>query len=220
MLAWNDIETLLLDLDGTLLDLRFDTHFWLEHLPRRYAEINGFTVEAAKAEIYPRLRREAGTLKWYCLDHWSGEFGVDILALKREVAHLITAHRGVEAFLTSAKNQQKRLVLVTNAHGESLALKMRRTGLTCYFDQIICSHALGAPKEDARFWTRLAKCSPFDPARTLFIDDSVPVLRAARKFGLTNVVAIRHPDSGTERRIIDEFPALDCVNELLPAETA
>ncbi|MEK9134555.1 MAG: haloacid dehalogenase, partial [Pseudomonadota bacterium] len=30
MVAWNNLDTLLLDLDGTLLDLHYDNHFWLE----------------------------------------------------------------------------------------------------------------------------------------------------------------------------------------------
>ena len=29
-LAWRDIDTVLLDMDGTLLDLHYDNHFWLE----------------------------------------------------------------------------------------------------------------------------------------------------------------------------------------------
>ncbi|HBT55971.1 MAG TPA: haloacid dehalogenase, partial [Pseudomonas sp.] len=33
MLNWNAIDTVLLDMDGTLLDLHFDNHFWLEHMP-------------------------------------------------------------------------------------------------------------------------------------------------------------------------------------------
>ena len=47
-LPWSDIDTVLLDMDGTLLDLHFDNHFWLEHLPQRYAELHG--VSRAMAE--------------------------------------------------------------------------------------------------------------------------------------------------------------------------
>lgn len=102
MLAWTDIKTLLLDLDGTLLDLRLDSHFWLQHLPRRYAELNGICEDVAITEISARLEREKGTLNWYCLDFWSRELSVDILALKHEIAHLIAVHRGAETFLNRA----------------------------------------------------------------------------------------------------------------------
>jgi len=30
---WSEIDTILLDMDGTLLDLNFDLHFWMEYLP-------------------------------------------------------------------------------------------------------------------------------------------------------------------------------------------
>ena len=33
---WRAIDTVLLDMDGTLLDLRFDNYFWLELVPRKY----------------------------------------------------------------------------------------------------------------------------------------------------------------------------------------
>ena len=48
MLNWSDIHTVLLDMDGTLLDLHFDNHFWLEHFPARYSEQHGIIVEEAK----------------------------------------------------------------------------------------------------------------------------------------------------------------------------
>ncbi|MCP4043692.1 MAG: haloacid dehalogenase, partial [Gammaproteobacteria bacterium] len=35
VINWNSIHTVLLDMDGTLLDLHFDNQFWLEHVPLR-----------------------------------------------------------------------------------------------------------------------------------------------------------------------------------------
>ncbi|MDX1515147.1 MAG: GMP/IMP nucleotidase [Gammaproteobacteria bacterium] len=220
MVPWNDIDTVLLDLDGTLLDLHFDTFFWLEHLPRRFAERHNLPLEAAKADVRARLAREAGTLRWYCIDHWSRELGLDVLALKREVEHLITLHAGTEAFLGVARRQAKRLVLTTNAHSGILSVKLDRTGIGHYFDEIVCSHALGAPKEDADFWTRLTDRSPFDPARTLFVDDSLPVLRAARGFGIRFVFAVRQPDTRARARDVGDFRGIDRVSDLLNSAPA
>ena len=42
---WENIETVLLDMDGTLLDLHFDNHFWLQHVPVCYAEKHGLSHE-------------------------------------------------------------------------------------------------------------------------------------------------------------------------------
>ena len=72
-LPWNAIDTVLLDMDGTLLDLHFDNHFWLQHLPQRYAELHGVSRALADAELLPLFREHAGTLNWYCTDFWSRE---------------------------------------------------------------------------------------------------------------------------------------------------
>lgn len=215
MVPWNDIDTVLLDLDGTLLDLHFDTFFWREHLPRRFADRHGLSLDAARERVGARLARELGSLRWYCIEYWSRELDLDILALKNEVAHLIAVHAGTEDFLRTLRNENKRLLLTTNAHSDSLALKMRRTGLESYFDEIICSHALGAPKEDAAFWTTLERDASFDRGRTLFVDDSLPVLRAARDFGIRYVFAVRRPDSRGPARDTGDFRALDRLADLL-----
>ena len=31
---WQEIDTVLLDMDGTLLDLHYDNYFWLTHIPK------------------------------------------------------------------------------------------------------------------------------------------------------------------------------------------
>jgi putative hydrolase of the HAD superfamily len=216
LLDWNSIDTVMLDMDGTLLDLHFDNHFWLEHVPRRYAEARGLAPEDARVELHARYRDILGTLNWYCVDHWSRELGLDIALLKEEVEHLIAVHPNVVEFLDLLRQVGKRRVLVTNAHQKSLQLKMRRTRLGDRLDDIVCAHDLQRPKEHAEFWPRLNERVPFDPARTLFVDDSLPVLRSARRHGLAWLLAIRCPDTRQERREVTEFDAVDGFGELLP----
>ena len=213
---WSRIRTVLLDMDGTLLDLHFDNHFWLEHVPLRYGEKHGLQREEALAELMPRFRSAEGTLQWYCLDHWSRELDMDIVALKREVVHLIRVLPQVEMFLQSVRDAGKRLVLVTNAHADALSLKMEHTRLDDYFDQIVSSHSFGSPKETPAFWRALQEVEPFERDATLFADDSLPVLRAAREYGIRHVVAMRQPDSQRPAREISEFPSVHSLAELLP----
>jgi putative hydrolase of the HAD superfamily len=213
---WRQIDSVLLDMDGTLLDLHFDNHFWLEHVPRRYAEARGIPENAARTELHARYQDILGTLNWYCVDHWTRELGLDIALLKEEVDHLIGVHPQVTEFLDLLKRAGKRRVLVTNAHQKSLELKMRRTRLRDRLDHVVCAHDLGLPKEDAGFWPRLRRSEPFDPQRTLFVDDSLSVLRAARHYGIAHLLAIRLPDTRQAERRVDEFPAVRGFAQLLP----
>lgn len=217
MIDWRNISGVFLDMDGTLLDLNFDNHFWLEFVPLRYAERHGLSLAEAKAELMPRFKETEGKLEWYCLDYWSNQLSLDIVALKAEISGLITVLPHVTEFLEAVRKAGKRLVLVTNAHPKSLSLKMERTCLHTFFDEIFSSHALGFPKESPSFWQALSARETFSADRTLLVDDSLPVLRAARQFGIRHVVAVRKPDSRQPVRNIVEFEAIDDFRELMPS---
>jgi len=215
-LPWNDIDTVLLDMDGTLLDLNFDNHFWQVHVPLRYAEIRGTTREAAREELMARYHARAGTLAWYSVDFWQTELELDIMMLKEEVAHLIAVHPHVTDFLEAVRRAGKRVALVTNAHHKSLTLKMARTGLQAHFDFLVTSHELGLAKEDPDFWRRLQQLFPFDPARSVLVDDSLPVLDSARSYGIRHLVSIRQPDTQKPPKDTGAYPAIDSFAELMP----
>jgi len=216
MVEWRDISGVFLDMDGTLLDLHFDNHFWLEHVPLRYAERRGLSLERARAELLARYKDVEGSMQWYCVDFWSRELGLDIALLKEEVDHLIAVHPHVKDFLEVVQNLGKRTVLVTNAHQKALKLKLERTRLAGHFDAVICAHDLGLPKEDPGFWPRLQGIEPFDPQRTLFIDDSIAVLRSAREYGFRWLLSVSRPDTRLPERLIDEFRAIRDFSELMP----
>ncbi|GAA5174706.1 MULTISPECIES: GMP/IMP nucleotidase [Halomonadaceae] len=216
MLDWRDIDTVLLDMDGTLLDLHFDSHFWLEHLPRRYVELHHLD-QATQDILRDRIIREQGTLNWYSLAYWRQELGVDIVALKREVQHLIGLRSDALDFLTWLKQQHPRVVLATNADRESLALKLPLTGLEQYLDAIVSSADVGVPKERQEFWFALQEIEPFDPQRTLFIDDNPAVLESAREFGIRHLLGIKQPDSQRPERELEAFIVLDRFATLLPS---
>lgn len=216
MIDWSEVKTVLLDMDGTLLDLNFDNFFWQEHVPMRYAQKHAMDIEQAKAELFPRFQKVEGTMNWYCLDYWTGELGLDIAQLKEEVDHLIAVHPHVFDFLDGVRNKGKRLVLVTNAHSKSLNLKMKKTELGRHFDQIICAHDYGMPKEDVRFWDNLQKDEPFIREQTLLVDDSLAVLRSARQYGISWLLAILKPDTKRPVREISEFDAIHSFDALLP----
>lgn len=214
MIDWPNIDTLLLDMDGTLLDQRFDNVLWNELLPERYAAHHGLAPAEAAQRIDAYCRRTQHTLAFYCLDQWAAQTQLDIMALHRELVHLICYRAEAEAFLQ--RHGTKRLVLVTNAHRGSLSLKDETTGLCEALHGVFSAHDLAAPKESAVFWRRLAEIERFDPERTLLIDDNDTVLAAARSFGIRHLLTVSQPDSGQPQRSGLEFPAFNSFAELLP----
>ncbi|WP_040260208.1 MULTISPECIES: GMP/IMP nucleotidase [Pseudomonas] len=215
VLAWSDIDTVLLDMDGTLLDLHFDNHFWLHHLPQRYAELHGTDLAAAQARLQPLFQAHAGQLNWYCLDFWQRELELPIVELKQEVAELIALRPHADTFLAAVHAAGKRLVLITNAHRDSLTLKLERIALAPWFDRLISSHDYGHPKEARAFWEALEADIGFTPANALFIDDTLPILRSARAYGIGHLLAVCEPDSRKGRKDTEEFAAVDDFRELL-----
>ena len=216
MLDWSLIDTVLLDMDGTLLDLNFDNHFWQEFVPLRFAELHGLSLEEAKRQLKPRFNAMEGRLEWYCLDYWSAELQLNIAGLKQELAGLIAVHPHVTEFLDAVRASERRLLLVTNAHRDSLSLKMEKTCLHQFFDDIISSHDFGMAKEQRGFWQVLQDKHVFEKHSTLLVDDSLSVLRSARRFGIAHLVSISKPDSRAPVRQIQEFQAVEDFRALMP----
>jgi HAD superfamily hydrolase (TIGR01509 family) len=218
MVDWQQVDTVLLDMDGTLLDLYFDNHFWQTHLPLRYAQQHGMAPAQALAYLEQRFQQEHGTLNWYCLDFWQRELQMDIVKLKREVSHLIALRPHSAVFLQALRDAGKNIWLVTNAHMDSVNLKLEHTPLAQWLDRIVSSHQLGAPKESPIFWQALQAHHPFNVQRALFVDDTLSVLQAARDYGIGQLLCITSPDSSVPQRQVTDFPAISDFDQVLPVE--
>ena len=203
-------------MDGTLLDLNFDNHFWQEYLPRYYASVHGMALDQVKEDLAQRFKAQEGRLNWYCLDYWREELGMDLVALKREIDHLIAIRPHALEFLQAVRQAGKQVILVTNAHRDSLSLKMERSRLHEYFDEMVCSHDYGVPKESLEFWQMLYARHDIQPEHALLVDDSLAVLRAARQAGVAQLLAVSQPDSQRPGRKIDEFFTVESFADILP----
>lgn len=217
MLDWSKIETVLLDMDGTILDLHFDNHFWLEHLPKRYSESKQLPLKEAQRELLNHYEKVFGTIAWYCLDYWAEQTQLPITQLKREVDHLIQLRDDAHDFLVALRNSGRRVVLVTNAHPDSLSLKIEKTKLDQYFDKLYSTHEFGVSKESQMLWQALNKVEPFNSDTTLFVDDSVAILQSAQQFGIKHLLAVANPDSQKPVKNISSFPATSNFEEFIEA---
>lgn len=214
-LAWSQIETVLLDMDGTLLDLHFDNHFWIEHLPLKIAQKTGKPVEQCRADMLAHYERLMGQIEWYCLDYWADYLDMDIVAAKRDVEHLIAMRDDTLPFLDALRETGRQVILVTNAHPGSLSLKVERTKLDSHIDTLVSTHVYGVTKESQLLWQKLQADYKFDPTKTLFVDDSLTILSAAQEFGIAHLLAVENPDSKLPAREIKEFESVSDYRDLL-----
>lgn len=216
MIEWQEIETVLLDMDGTILDLHYDNYFWLEHLPKRYSEINKIDLIEAKKILTTFYENVAGTIHWYCLDYWIEKTQLPITQLKREVEHLIQLREDAKQFLIKLKESNREVILVTNAHPESLSLKIEKTQLDQYFDKLYSTHQFGVTKESQVLWQKLQNHHPFTLSKTLFADDNLTILQSAKDYGFKHLLAVANPDSKKLHNKITQFNSTTDFREFLP----
>ena len=215
MRDWRKFEIILLDMDGTILDLAFDNYFWLELVPRCLARERNAELADVTADLFARFARMQGSLEWYCLDYWTAELSLDLRALKTASSHRVRFLPGAATFLDRLRATGKPVVLVTNAHAHTLEIKKGVAGLGRWIDTFVSSHEFGTPKESAGFWKGVQQRLGFDPATTLFIDDSLPVLDAAAAHGIAGVLAIARPDTRYPARVMERHASIEALGELV-----
>ncbi|MFP1740315.1 GMP/IMP nucleotidase [Lonsdalea quercina] len=219
-LDWNEIDTVLLDMDGTLLDLAFDSYFWLQLVPQSLSERRGISLEEAKEQMAHEYQSVQHTLSWYCFDYWSQQLDLDIRQMTRDIASRARLRDDTAPFLRALRDSGRHTVLLTNAHPHSLSVKIERTGLDQHLDLLLSTHTYGFPKEDQRLWQAVQTQIGFDPARTLFVDDSEPILDAAKTFGIGYCLGVSNPDSSLpEGKTFHRHPATNDYRTLIPALT-
>ena len=214
--ALEQSATLMLDMDGTLLDLAFDNYMWKDLIPRRYAVANNLAFEDARDLLMSKYAAVQGDLEWYCLDHWCDRLGIDVVQLHYDVSYRIGYLPGALDFLREIRDRDVRVLLVTNAHPDTLALKDAITGLGDYFEGLHSSHDYGYAKESQQFWSALHEDVGFDPETTLFVDDSQAVLESAKQYGIGMLVTVTHPDTSAPVTQGSEFRGVERVADMLP----
>lgn len=216
MLNWADIDTVMFDMDGTLLDLHFDNYFWETLVPTTYGQRIGMDAETAWAQLQQQYRALHGKLDWYCIDFWSEKLQLDIQSMKNDARDRIALRPNVTPLLTRLQAHNKKVWLVTNAHPGSLDLKMQHTGLQSHFQRTISSHELGLAKENEGFWTALRQVEHYDPERTVLFDDNFNVLARARTEGIRHLFGITLPDSQRPPVQHDDFVCLHDFEQIMP----
>lgn len=209
-----EIDAVLLDMDGTLLDLHYDNHFWLEFVPQQYALKHQLSLSQAKHHVYAQCDKVTGSLQWYCHDYWSETLGLDIHSLQHKTKYKIQLRSDTLWFLEKLRLLNIPAYILTNAHPSGVALKMQQTGLVPYFKKIISSHDYNAAKENSRFWLAVEDELQVDLSRCLFLDDSEKILSVAKKSGVGFTRGIATPDSEKPAQNMQAFKVIKNFSEL------
>ena len=140
LVPWQNIDTVLLDMDGTLLDLNYDNQIFGHLLPSVYAKQNSLSAESPREQLQSHMMQLLGTMDCYRFDYWREFTGLDMVALHEQAAELICFLPGADTFLEQLTRCQKRVLIATNADRQSLAIKEKALNLAARVDEVISSH--------------------------------------------------------------------------------
>ncbi len=213
IINWQQIETILLDMDGTLLDMSFDIYFWQDYLVKQYAKKHNINTQKAGYKIYQAFITKSSNCQ--SIQYWSEILDIDIAGLIEQVADLIIIHPFVEQFLQEAQMQKKNIILISDAPKEAVELKMRLSKLARYFDKIISACDYNSQKYEQKFWHSLENNITFNKNKTVFFDDRLDVLKIAKEYGV-KTIGISQPSIKLPLVDFSGFDAIKNFSKVLP----
>ena len=187
-----DNKYFLIDLDGVILDTKYDNYFWQEYIPKIYAQLNDMPIADAINVTHSLFHYKKKTKDWYDIVYWSNMLGIDIAKEKEKKDNMdkISLKEGSLEILNLLKLRGKKLFLITNAHRTTLNIKLKKFDISKYFDEMICSHELAYIKEDIQFWHVLRVKLKLDYKYSVLVEDTFDNINSAYHAGLNNFVYI------------------------------
>ncbi|MDF0642800.1 MAG: haloacid dehalogenase-like hydrolase [Nitrospira sp.] len=212
---WDRIDDVLVDMDGTLLDRHFDNFFFETELPRRYAIREKLSLDESRERLMAMYRSVEEELAWTDLHYWTSRVGIDVVAMHRELDHMIGFLPGATAFLSAMGQRGKRVTVLTNAHPAGVAIKTAKTGLERQVNRIVDAFEVGYLKMRPQYWPACRALVKFDPSRALFIDDDERCLAAARQFGILHLLHSAKSSTKSPPAFSASFRSVEDLSSLL-----
>tara|TARA_B100000949_G_scaffold230528_1_gene241181 strand:+ start:1041 stop:1685 length:645 start_codon:yes stop_codon:yes gene_type:complete len=201
------IKNFLIDLDGVILDLKYDSFFWKEHIPKIYSKLHKISYKEAQTITKQIFNYKKKTMDWYDINYWSNMLSFDVNKEKENNMERIALINGSKNFLEDLIRHDKNLYLITNAHPKTLQIKLKKYNIRKYFKSIICSHELNYIKEETQFWYILKNKLNIRFEDSVLIEDSLDNLMAAQSAGLKNLVYVskKSPQSRIIKPVTIEY---------------
>ena len=214
-MSWSDIDDVLLDMDGTILDRHFDNFFFEEELPRRYAKQHGLPFESACERLMELYRSVEGELDWTDLSYWTRVLNIDVIALTKELDHIIGFLPDAVEFMEQLRRLGKRVTVVTNAHASGTAIKVAKTGLDRHVDRIVTAFDVGYLKMRKEYWPESQRLLGFNPLRSLYVDDDEACLAAAELHGIGQIFHSSKSSSRLPSHPSQRFRSIESLTPLI-----
>jgi len=209
-----DIDCMLVDMDGVILDNTYDNNFWQNQIPGVISKNKNISFEDAKRLAVQIFNYKKNTKDWYDVDYWSNMLNVDIEAEKRSSISFdrIQLYEGVTETLNKLKDNF-RLILITNAHRKTLNIKLEKYDLSPYFENMICAHELHYVKENIQLWYMLKSRFKLDYTKTLLIEDTINNIKVGLSAGISQAVYLGDENYEDSKKILK----LSSINDIFPA---
>ena len=177
--ALRGVEVVSLDLNGTLVTRGYADYFWLELVPRAYAERWGLGLEEARRAVAAEYDRVGpGDLRWYLPEFWARRLGldVDVGELVREAASRAEVYPDVPEALERLA-EGFRLVVASNmprGFAEAVVERVEEAvGRRVFEGCFSCVSDLGIPRKEPAFYRYVCAEVGAPPARVLHVGDDV-----------------------------------------------
>ena len=209
-----DIDCMLVDMDGVILDNTYDNNFWQNQIPGVISKNKNISFEDAKRLAVQIFNYKKNTKDWYDVDYWSNMLNIDIESEKRSSISFdrIQLYEGVTETLNKLKDNF-RLILITNAHRKTLNIKLEKYDLNPYFEKMICAHELHYVKENIQLWYMLKSRFKLDYTKTLLIEDTINNIKVGLSAGISQAVYLGDEIYEDSKKILK----LSSINDIFSA---
>ena len=151
MVKLNSTTAILSDLDGVILDLKYDIKFWQSWLPEHVANQTNQSIEETQAEIQAEINKQRGTLNFYNLSYWDDLLNVDCMQIIKENEEKCSYLEGSYEALLKLSTLKNPKHILTNGDPRVQEYKAHSQDFRRFFDSIFYSMHAGYPKEKRNF---------------------------------------------------------------------